>query len=449
MASLSLSQRLLLSVLIVLTVFLSFTVISLSNAYRASYDVTQQKQLKNYIYMLLTAAEFTEMGTIIMPETLAEPAFSTPNSGLYAQIIDQRGNVVWFSKSLLGRTVNAPFFKSQQNQEYLSELSSGQDTLLNLAYNVIWENTQGQQYNFTLHVSEDLKASEQAKEEFRLNLWYWLGGAGLALLFIQIIILRWSLRPLSDVAEDLQAIENGAESRLSQHYPAELNQLTRNINTLLDQEQNRRQRYKNALADLAHSIKTPLAVLQNELNPNQNKTSRKRETDTQLEQIIKSIDYQLHRAGTEGRATFQAPVAITELIQKITSSLDKVYRDKQIQYQGSLDTSLTLNADEGDMYELFGNILENAYKYCAHKVSTSITSNEQQITFYIDNDGPGIPIDARSDILKRGKRLDTQTEGQGLGLAIASDIVDAYQGRISLGQSQFGGACFIITLPKH
>ena len=447
--ALSLSKRLLLAVSIILTIFLGFTAFSLNNAFKASYDVTQHKQLKNHIYMLLTAAEFTESGTINMPASLAEPAFSTPNSGLYAQIVNQT-NTVWQSGSLLGRALTLPNIQRQQQQhELLYKIDSGSEKLLNLAYSVTWENSKGQEYDFTLHVSQDLKATQQANNEFRLNLWYWLGGTGLGLLLIQILILRWSLRPLSDVADDLQAIENGAENRLSQNYPTELNQLTRNINTLLDQEQSRRQRYKNALADLAHSIKTPLAVLQNELNPNRGELSHKRETDTQLEQIIKSIDYQLQRAATEGRTTLQAPVAISELINKITASLDKVYREKQVKYQSKLDTALTLSADEGDMYELFGNILENAYKYCTSKVNAGIMSDEEHITFYVDNDGAGIPQAAQADILKRGKRMDTQTEGQGLGLAIASDIVDAYQGEISLGKSQLGGACFIITLPKR
>lgn len=446
--ALSLSKRLLFSVSIVLTIFLGFTAFSLNNAFRASYDVTQHKQLKNHIYMLLTAAEFTESGTIIMPNSLAEPAFSTPNSGLYAQIINQSSDTIWQSGSLLGRTFNLPSIERHQ-QEHISIIESGSDKLLNLAYSVIWENMAKQEYDFTIHVSQDLKASQQAKDEFRLNLWYWLGGTGLGLLLIQILILRWSLRPLSDVAEDLQAIEDGAENRLSQNYPTELNRLTRNINTLLDQEQTRRQRYKNALADLAHSIKTPLAVLQNELKPNRGVVTRKRESDIQLEQIIKSIDYQLHRAGTEGRSTLQAPVSISSLINKITSSLDKVYQDKKVQYHSEFDSALTLSADEGDMYELFGNILENAYKYCTSRVSINIIADEEQITFYIDNDGAGIPKTAQIDILKRGKRMDTQTEGQGLGLAIASDIVDAYQGRISLGNTQLGGACFVITLPKR
>ena len=158
--------------------------------------------------------------------------------------------------------------------------------------------------------------------------------------------------------------------------------------------------------------------------------------------------YQLD-AATEGSSTLQAPVVITALIKKLTTSLDKEYQGKHITCQSRLDPTLTLSADEGNMNELFGNLLENAYKYCGIRVSTEIITDEESIRFYIDNDGKGIPKSAQKDILKCGKRMGTQTEGQGLGLAIACDIVDAYQGTLKIRSSKLGGACFIISLPRR
>lgn len=156
-----------------------------------------------------------------------------------------------------------------------------------------------------------------------------------------------------------------------------------------------------------------------------------------------------HDAATKGSSTLQAPVVITALIKKLTTSLDKEYQGKHITCQSRLDPTLTLSADEGNMYELFGNLLENAYKYCGIRVSTEIITDEESIRFYIDNDGKEIPKSAQKDILKRGKRMGTQTEGQGLGLAIACDIVDAYQGTLKIRSSKLGGACFIISLPRR
>lgn len=445
MKHLSLSQRLLITVSIVLTIFLGLTAISINNAFQASYDVSDQRQLRNHLYMLLTAAEFTEKGDIIMPSEFAEPAFSTPNSGLYAQMANQHG-IVWQSPSTLGQDLAFPIHFSPPYEQF--SISPYQDSdLLNFAYSVVWVNTLGQEFEYTIHVSEDRTTSQQEKAEFSLHLWYWLGSAGFALLLIQVLVLRWSLKPLSEVAQNLSAIESGETSRLSQNYPAELNQLTRNINTLLDHEQSRRLRYKHALADLAHSIKTPLAVLRTELESDKTMTSFT--SYEQLKRVTNLIDYQLQRAATEGSTSLQAPINIAYLVEKIVNSLDKVYHDKTIQHDIEIEPQLRVNADEGDMYELLGNLLENAYKYCDQRVITIITTSNDHILIQIDDDGEGIPKSAQADILKRGKRIDTQTEGQGLGLAIVSNILEAYQGTIGLGETPLGGARFVITLPRR
>jgi len=444
---LSLSNRLLFTVSLVLTIFLGFSALSLDKAFRASSDVAQKKQMRNYIYMLLTAADFAESGEIIMPSSLAEPAFATPGSGLYAKIINEQ-NTVWQSKSLLGLSLKLPTDIKPSEEKFMTIKHLNSD-LINFAYGIVWENSAGQEFEYTFNVTEDLSASLQEKAMFRRSLWYWLGGTGLALFIIQALILRWGLKPLSNVAEDLSAIENGTENRLSKDYPTELSQLTRNINTLLDQEKSRQQRYKNALADLAHSIKTPLAVLRNELEMDTELSYLKSQSRTQLEQVTNLIDYQLQRAATEGPTALQAQIVIETIITKIVASLNKVYQSKQVQYTSRIEPNLLISANEDDMYELLGNLLENAYKYCQSQIIMTIAAHDDIITITIDDDGKGIPAHAQIDILQRGKRLDTQTEGQGLGLAIASDIVDAYQGTIGLGQTQLGGACFVITLPQR
>ena len=236
----------------------------------------------------------------------------------------------------------------------------------------------------------------QEMASFRCSLWYWLGGNGLVLLMIQAFILRWSLKPLSDVAEDLSTIENGTQNRLSKDYPTELRRLTGNINTLLDQEQSRQQRYKNALADLAHSLKTPFSMLRNELDVDERSSNLKSQSHTQLNQVTNLIDYQLQRAATEGRVTLQAPTAIDTITTKILASLNKVYQSKQVEYNYHIDPDLGISANEGDMYELLGNLLDNAYKYCQSQVTVTITANDNIMTIHIDDDGQGIPDHAQT-----------------------------------------------------
>lgn len=444
----SLSTRLLIAVSIVLTAFLGLSAFSLNNAFKASTESAQHKRLKNYVYTILTAAEFNENGVLLMSDHLAEPLFSIPNSGLYAQITGRSGRV-WQSPSSLGLFIALPNHPGPSNEHFSNiKLSNGVE-LLNLAFGIVWENNQGEEFSYTINVAEDLNVLKQQKAEFQRSLWYWLGGTGLMLLIVQMFILRWSLRPLHDVTVELNAIESGDRQRLSHDYPKELNQLTQNMNTLLDHEQSRRERYKNSLADLAHSLKTPLAVFRGELESSSNIVELQQTGHEQLDRISSLVDYQLQRAATEGLSSLLAPVSLGNIIHKILDSLDKVYRSKNIRRQCEIERDIHIHADEGDMYELLGNLLENAYKYCNKQVNIVVSDGANLVEIRIEDDGNGIPSHARTDILERGKRIDTQVEGHGLGLAIASDIIHAYQGEIKLERSHLGGACFIVKLSTH
>jgi two-component system sensor histidine kinase PhoQ len=432
----------------VLVAFLGLSAFSLNNAFKISADKAQHQRLQNYVYSILSAAEFSNNGLVTMPEKLAEPEFSIPNSGLYAQISSGR-NIIWQSASALGRFLALPEKPEGSSNENLSIVNiKNEGQFSNLTYGIIWENDFGQEFKYTINIAEAASTVEREKAGFQRSLWYWLGGTGLMLLIAQAFILHWSLRPLNDVSSDLNAIKSGDKKRLSKNYPAELNQLTQNINILLDHEHSRRERYKNSLADLAHSLKTPLAVLRGEFDSNTKITELRTTVNEQLNRISDLVDYQLQRASTEGQSSLQAPVSLGKVIGKILKSLNKVYISKNIQHQFNLAQDVFVHADEGDMYELLGNLLDNAYKYCNNQVNILIQWQSDFLEIVIDDDGRGVPQQEYDAILKRGKRIDTQVDGHGLGLAIANDIVNAYQGTLNLKESPIGGARFIIQLPK-
>ncbi len=447
-SKLSLSNRLLIAVSLVLTAFLGLSAVSLNNAFESSAEHEQKKRLKNYVYTLLTAAELNHSGELVMSADLAEPKFSIPNSGLYAQITSG-GDIVWQSPSAIGHFLALPFNPGPSNEEFhIVEMETGM-TLLNLAFGIVWETDTGEEISYTINVAEDMQGLQEQTAGFQRSLWYWLGGTGLMLLIAQWIILRWSLRPLHDVAIDLHAIETGEHRRLNDEYPKELQQLTYRINALLDHEESRRQRYKNSLADLAHSLKTPLSVFRGELENSESMQQLRNTSYEQLDRISTLVDYQLQRASTEGKSSLLAPVSLGEIIYKIIGSLDKVYQTKQIQTQCEIERDAYIHADEGDMYELLGNLLENAYKYCKQQVHIIVTTLNGTVRIRVEDDGSGIPARAEGFVIKRGHRIDTQAEGQGLGLAIVSDIIVAYEGNINLERSRLGGASFVIELPRQ
>jgi len=444
----SLRKRLFIAAFVVLAAFLGLSAISLNNAFDTSADNAQHKRLQNYVYSILSAVEFHNNGSVTMPEKLAEPEFEIPNSGLYAQISTGK-HIIWQSTSALGRSLGLPEHPHSPDNERISIVSiENEGEFITLTYDIIWENDFGEHFNYTINIAEALSSIEQEKAGFQRSLWYWLGGTGLILLIAQAFMLRWSLRPLEKVTNDLNAIKTGSKERLSDNYPVEVNQLTENINTLLDHEKLRRERYKNSLADLAHSLKTPLAVLRSEFDDNSQHAHLHTTIHEQINRISDLVDYQLQRASTEGQSSLQAPVSLGHVINKILHSLDKVYLAKNIQHQFEMEQDIFVHADEGDMYELLGNLLDNAYKYCTNRVAILVRWQENFLEIIIDDNGKGVPLQDRDLIIKRGKRIDTEVDGHGLGLAIASDIVEAYQGSLQLHTSPLGGARFTIQLPK-
>jgi two-component system sensor histidine kinase PhoQ len=213
---------------------------------------------------------------------------------------------------------------------------------------------------------------------------------------------------------------------------------------VLASERQQRQRYRNTLDDLAHSLKTPLSVISGSLQQQQGDQT----IAEQVERMNQIISHQLQRAvvanpGVPGRA-----VAIQPIVERLVASLGKVYRDKNIQPDIQINPDISFNGDERDLMEVLGNLIENAFKYGKQKISVSGDQTQKTITIIIEDDGKGVAKEARQTILQRGARADTVTSGQGIGLAVAVDILSSYQGSLQVDESILGGAKFRLSLPR-
>jgi two-component system sensor histidine kinase PhoQ len=249
--------------------------------------------------------------------------------------------------------------------------------------------------------------------------------------------MQWGLKPLNKISADLDKIRNKEKTRLSMSVPMEIRPLTSNLNALLEHQENQQKRFRNALADLAHSLKTPLAVLRGQIPRNDTAAQG------QLDQIDNIIGYQLKRAATTGRKALQTQIAVYPVVERITSALKKVYVDKKINYINSISESLVVHLDEDDLMELLGNIIDNAAKNGGKTVNISEDLSLRAIV--ISDDGPGFPKDAKS-LLRRGIRADTRTPGQGIGLAVANDIALAYGVELTLVNSSAGARVVLAPL---
>ncbi|RMT52312.1 ATP-binding region, ATPase-like:Histidine kinase, HAMP region:Histidine kinase A [Pseudomonas syringae pv. solidagae] len=227
----------------------------------------------------------------------------------------------------------------------------------------------------------------------------------------------------------------------------ELLRLTDSLNRLLRSEREQRIRYRDSLDDLAHSLKTPLAVLQ---GVSENIAKRPEDVEqawvlqSQIERMSQQIGYQLQRASLRKSGLVRHHVMLRPVVESLCNTLDKVYRDKQVKATLDLPEHCQVHMEEGALLEMLGNLLENAYRLCLSEVRVSFTRSTTGDELCVEDDGPGVPQSQRARILERGERLDRQNPGQGIGLAVVKDIIESYGAQLTLGDSPLGGAAFRI-----
>jgi len=448
----SIHLRLLWAASLVLSAFFGLTGLSLDKAYRYAAEEALKGKLQSSIYALLAAAVEDEQGRMTLPADLTDPRFNLPDAGLYAEVAGPQVSYQWRSASSVGRSLDflQKVGPGQSHFQLYDSKSLGR--LMTLSFGVVWEDYAGQEIPYILAVAESLQPHLEQVRTFRNTLFSWLGGAALLLLLVQGWVLRWGLRPLRVVAEELYAIEAGRSDRLSGDYPRELRGLTNNINSLIRHAQARQQRYRDGLNDLAHSLKTPLAILQGLADRVGYDDAESQHTLTeQVARMNQIVRHQLQRAATSGRAAWIKGLPVRPVVERIARTLDKVYVEKNMAWEVRIQDELEFQGDEGDLMEVLGNLMDNAWKYGCSRVRIRGLGRAQGLELHVEDDGGGIPPAQMVEVLKRGHRMDEQQSGQGIGLTVATEIIGAYRGELKLGQSDLGGTdvTIIIANDRH
>lgn len=440
----SLNLRIIFSATLVLVVFITLTAAALDRAFVDSTESSLRDRLTSQLYALMAAAEVNDDG-VFMPSDELDALLGLPSSGVYAFIIDSAGEALWQSSSLLGAEPPAPIFIDSGEKQF-SRLRADGKEYYHFAYGVNWA-TDKKKQALTFNIITDLKSFNKQIAQYRTNLWTWLLAMAILLLLSQALILRWGLSPLRKVGVELTLIESGEQEKIEEHYPREIERLTKNINQLLQQERHQKKRYRDALGDLAHSLKTPLAVLQSSLNK-KNAMNKTPDAGTQ-EQITRMntiVEYQLQRAATAGSFGIGKSVNIRSVVDRVTDSLHKVYRDKAVEVNVTIDDALTFKGDEGDLMEMLGNLLDNAFKWASHHIDIIALQDNNKLSIRIMDDGPGINPEQVDQLMQRGARADQSIAGHGIGLSIVRNIVEAYQGTLTIEKSPLNGAEINIIL---
>ena len=413
-----------------------------------------ENELSAYSYSILAVAE-VEQSNLVMPEALIENQFNVSDSGLYAFISapakdkskappgSLRNAILWRSQSLLTMDII-----DEQLSTKLVPLLTGAKSFSSLEINgaphfiysyAVSFSEGSDNFPITVHIIRDKQAFSQLIRNFKQQLWFGLAVLMVIILLLQLVWLMWTLKPLSTLEHEIKAVEQGRTEKLTSSYPVELAKLTTQLNQLLATEQKQRQRYRNALSDLAHSLKTPLAVLQA-----QRDTSAVNQE--QINRINATIEHQLKRAQSAGHSSWLLGIDIKPVVDKLLNTLAKIYQGEQKQLILNLTDNSTFKGDEADLLELLGNLLDNAYKAAKSTIFLTISQQDKALIICVEDDGIGIKKQQITQILERGVRADTYEAGHGVGLAIVRDLMASYQGEMHIGTSKaLGGAKFTLS----
>ena len=269
---------------------------------------------------------------------------------------------------------------------------------------------------------------------------------GVAVLLL--LSTRWGLSSLKRIKSELDAIRNGEKSEMDSQYEKELQPLTQSLNRLLDNERQQKQRYQHTVNDLAHSLKTRLALIQATMAEEKLSTKARRNLNEQVSLMDQIIQYHLRRAVTGRQLLNNQGCDPVPIAQKLLATMAKVYQHKRIRVRLLHDDELLFRGEQDDLFELLGNLLDNAHKFAISEICLELRHVSTGLLIRISDDGPGVPEELRARILQRGVRADNSS-GQGIGLGVCSEIVHSYHGQLQVGDSELGGACFSILLPDR
>lgn len=437
----------------------------LERAFKDSLLTNEQEQLQSQLYILLGAAEL-QNNKIWLPQQLPDPRYGTIDSGLYGQILtpsffasadntnqsvsgaavipsSPQWHVSWESDS--SKFLSKPLPQAKHAFAVNSQSLDVAGDYFRFSKDLQWldDGSKALPLRFEIFHSRDNYLSQL--RHYRKQLWYSLSFLAMGLIVIQVLIMSWGLSPVRRLARQIRRMRNKPQQRLQGDYPEEIRPLTSSLNALLDSEQQQRERYKNTLGDLAHSLKTPLAILQGELQQNHHNPDLMQE---QVERMGTIIRHQLQRAVVQSDQQRHQQVEVAPIIERLCNAMGKVYHDKHIRFDVQILPETRYPIESQDLFELLGNLIENACKYGNDQVTICAYPLAQSLLITVADNGAGVDYGERHNILQRGARADTAKPGQGIGLSVTTDIVSAYKGSVDVTRSKaLGGAEFQVRLP--
>ena len=450
----SLATRLFSAAALWSTVALVIAGFTLSNYYRNSVERAFDEQLNFYLRSLVF--DISSHGELSQADlsSIGDPRFDFPLSGWYWQVSRYRGGLeeMKASASLFDWTL--PRLAEQDPEgdlsvEWESYVDGPDDQRLRLIERVV---TLPSAERVVVAVAGDATDIEREMAGFNRALVLNFLVLGLGLVAVASFQVRWGLRPLTAISQEIARIREGDQTAISGAVPHEIAPLARELNALLDSNREIVERARTHVGNLAHALKTPLSVIVNEADASDSRFAGKVREQAGI--MRTQIDHHLDRARiAAGAAVVGAMAEIGPVLDGLANAMRRINAGRRLEIVTRVEPA-RFRGERQDLQEMVGNLLDNACKWATSRVSVEVAlarrsgpSGRDLVSIVVDDDGPGLTQAQRAEVLARGKRLDETKPGSGLGLAIVADLVSLYGGTFVLGVSPMGGLRAEMRLP--
>ena len=419
----------------------------LSRIFAEHIENREYAELLNHQNQIAAGLENVD-GNIVLTNHPADPRFGIPNGGLYWQVDRHDGSQIR-SRSLWETVLVLPPDDVVDGAPHRHSISGPNQSQLLAIERTLTLGTDGSAVSTRLTVAVDRKGIERATRDYRDPLIKSLAILAAALVGASLVQINFGLRPLERLREALQAVHQGVNPHVDGEFASEVRPLVDDLNTLLDREQKSKHEVRERTADLAHGLKTPLAVLAAVARDleREGRTRSASEINGQIDVMGRHVNRELGRARLAGAsAIVRTPVLVKPVITKVTSALRRILAGRNVTFSIDVADDIEFIGDENDLLELVGNLADNAAKWAHTLVTLRSFRDRGKLTIEVEDDGPGIPEGVEAELLLRGTRLDESKDGSGIGLSIVAKIAEHYGGTVSLIRRRDQGLLAVVLL---
>jgi len=451
----SLARRLFITATAVSAAILLVAGILLSTLYRGSLERAFDRRLNVYLKTIVADVALTSKAALPEPTALGEPLFDLPSSGWYWQIIRISADTIETKASRSVPEGGLPILSDASIVEGLGGFREGyvdgpEGQRLRVVERIV---DLGEDGRYLVAVAGDAYEIDDDSDDFNDALLLTLTILGAAFALIVGFQVRFGLRPLRNMSEALAAVRSGRAERLHGTFPEEIAPLAREVNALLESNREIVDRARMHVGNLAHALKTPLSVLLNEAAGRNDPAAAK--VREQVSVMREQVQHHLERARLAARVAVVGTVSeVPPVVEGLARTMSKIHHDRALTIETRGVDDVKFHGERQDFEEMLGNLVDNACKWANSRVEIEVfaehpASATERAFFHvlIDDDGPGLPSEAREQIPSRGRKLDENKPGSGLGLSIVADLATLYGGKLVLGNAPLGGLRAELVLP--